>query len=81
MRKFFRQITALLLVIALLSGCGLENKVNNDAVGTNTGNENPVETDGDSSMATGFRQIMNCHPCGRGYLPAAWAMRKTDGKK
>ena len=54
LRKFFRQITALLLVIALLSGCGLEDKVNNDAVGTNTGNENPVETDGDSSMATGF---------------------------
>lgn len=54
MRKFFRQITALLLVIALLSGCGLEDKVNNDAVGTNAGNENPVETAGDSSMATGF---------------------------
>ena len=54
LRKFFRQITALLLVIALLSGCGLEDKVNNDAVGTNAGNENPVETAGDSSMATGF---------------------------
>lgn len=54
LRKFFRQITALLLVIALLSGCGLEDKVNNDAVGTNTGNENPTETDGDSSAAAGF---------------------------
>ena len=68
MRKKWKQITALLLAMALLSGCGLENKVNNDA----TGNSNPMENvaegnnagtngtaaeapaDGDSSAAAGF---------------------------
>lgn len=68
MRKKWKQITALLLAMALLSGCGLENKVNNDA----TGNSNPMENvaarnnagtngtsaevpaDGDSSVAAGF---------------------------
>ena len=68
MRKKWKQITALLLAMVLLSGCGLENKVNNDA----TENSNPMENvaagnnagtngtsagvpaDGDSSAAAGF---------------------------
>ena len=68
LRKKWKQITALLLAMVLLSGCGLENKVNNDA----TENSNPMENvaagnnagtngtsagvpaDGDSSAAAGF---------------------------
>lgn len=68
MRKKWKQIMVLLLAMTLLSGCGLENKVNNDA----TENSNPMENvaagnnagtngtsagvpaDGDSSAAAGF---------------------------
>lgn len=68
MRKKWKQIMVLLLAMVLLSGCGLENKVNNDA----TENSNPMENvaagnnagtngtsaevpaDGDSSAAAGF---------------------------
>lgn len=51
MRKKWKQITALLLVMVLLSGCGLENKLNNDA-GAN-GTSAGVPADGDSSAASG----------------------------
>ena len=46
MRKKWKQITALLLAMVLLSGCGLENKVNNEVTG--------VTADGNSSAAAGF---------------------------
>lgn len=57
MRKKWKQITALLLAMGLLSGCGLENKVNNDAMGNNAGTNGTsaeVPADGDSSAAAGF---------------------------
>lgn len=59
MRKKWKQITALLLAMALLSGCGLENKLNNDAAGNDAGaNGTAAEAlapaDGDSSTAPGF---------------------------
>lgn len=57
MRKKWKQITALLLAMALLSGCGLENKVNNDAMGNDAGTNGTsaeVPADGDSSAAAGF---------------------------
>lgn len=57
MRKKWKQITALLLAMALLSGCGLENKVNNDAAGNDAGTNGTsaeVPADGDSSAAAGF---------------------------
>ena len=52
MRKKWKQITALLLVMVLLSGCGLENKVNNDA-GAN-GTSAGTSANGDGSTAPGF---------------------------
>lgn len=57
MRKKWKQITALLLAMVLLSGCGLENKVNNDAMGNDAGTNGTsaeVPADGDSSAAAGF---------------------------
>ena len=68
MRKKWKQITALLLVMVLLSGCGLENKLNNDASGAYANGDNSaasggstangtvtgVTADGNSSTATGF---------------------------
>lgn len=68
MRKKWKQITALLLVMVLLSGCGLENKLNNDAAGAYANGDNSaasggatangtsagVPADGDSSAAAGF---------------------------
>lgn len=59
MRKKWKQITALLLAMVLLSSCGLENKVNNDAMendaGTNgTAAEAIAQADGSSSTAAGF---------------------------
>ena len=57
MRKKWKQITALLLAMGLLSGCGLENKVNNDAMGNDAGTNGTsaeVPADGDSSAAAGF---------------------------
>lgn len=57
MRKKWKQITALLLAMALLNGCGLENKVNNDAAGNDAGTNGTsaeVPADGDSSAAAGF---------------------------
>lgn len=68
MRKKWKQITALLLAMALLSSCGLENKLNNDVMGNSNPMENVaagndagtngtsagVPADGDSSAAAGF---------------------------
>lgn len=68
MRKKWKQITALLLAMALLSGCGLENKVNNDATGAYANGDNSaasggstangisagVQVNGNSSTAVGF---------------------------
>ena len=57
MRKKWKQITALLLAMALLSSCGLENKLNNDAMGNDAGTNGTsaeVPADGDSSAAAGF---------------------------
>ena len=57
MRKKWKQITALLLATALLSSCGLENKLNNDAMGNNAGTNGTAAeapADGDSSAAAGF---------------------------
>lgn len=68
LRKKWKQITALLLAMVLLSGCGLENKVNNDATGAYANGDNSaasggatangtvtgVTADGNSSAAAGF---------------------------
>lgn len=68
LRKKWKQITALLLVMVLLSGCGLENKLNNDAAGAYANGDNSaasggstangtvtgVTADGNSSAAAGF---------------------------
>lgn len=57
MRKKWKQIMALLLAMALLSSCGLENKLNNDAAGNDAGTNGTatgVPADGDSSAAAGF---------------------------
>lgn len=57
MRKKWKQIMVLLLAMTLLSGCGLENKVNNDAAGNDAGTNGTsaeVPADGDSSAAAGF---------------------------
>lgn len=57
LRKKWKQITALLLAMALLSSCGLENKLNNDAAGNDAGTNGTsaeVPADGDSSAAAGF---------------------------
>lgn len=68
LRKKWKQITALLLAMALLSSCGLENKVNNDATGAYANGDNSaasggstangisagVQVNGDSSAAAGF---------------------------
>lgn len=40
MRKKWKQITAMLLAMVLLSGCSLENKVNNDATGAPANGDN-----------------------------------------
>ena len=56
MRKKWKQITALLLAMALLSGCGLENKVNNDATGNDAGTNDTAtgaHANGDNSAASG----------------------------
>lgn len=52
MRKKWKQITALLLAMVLLSGCGLENKLNNDA-GAN-GTSAGVTADGNTPAPGGF---------------------------
>lgn len=49
MRKKWKQITALLLVMVLLSGCGLENKVNNDAGANGTSAGTPANGDGSTA--------------------------------
>lgn len=68
LRKKWKQITALLLAMVLLSGCGLENKVNNDATGAYANGDNSaasggstangisagVQVNGDGSTAPGF---------------------------
>lgn len=68
LRKKWKQITALLLAMVLLSGCGLENKVNNDATGAYANGDNSaasggstangisagVQVNGDGSAAAGF---------------------------
>lgn len=68
MRKKWKQITAMLLAMVLLSGCGLENKVNNDATGAYANGDNAAaggfagangtaaeaQADGDGSTAAGF---------------------------
>lgn len=57
LRKKWKQITALLLVIVLLSGCGLENKVNNDATGNDAGTNGTATgayANGDNSAAGQF---------------------------
>lgn len=57
MRKKRKQITAMLLAMVLLSGCGLENKVNNDATGNDAGANGTATgayTNGDNSAAGGF---------------------------
>lgn len=57
MRKKWKQIMALLLAMVLISGCGLENKLNNDAMGNDAGingTSAEVPADGNSSAAAGF---------------------------
>lgn len=57
LRKKRKQITAMLLAMVLLSGCGLENKVNNDATGNDAGANGTATgayTNGDNSAAGGF---------------------------
>lgn len=57
LRKKWKQITAMLLAMVLLSGCGLENKVNNDATGNDDGTNNTAMgayTNGGNSAAGGF---------------------------
>ena len=57
MRKKWKQITAMLLAMVLLSGCGLENKVNNDATGNDAGANGiaaEAYANGDGSAAAGF---------------------------
>ncbi len=57
MRKKWNQITALLLAMALLSSCGLENKLNNDAAGNDAGANGTATgapADGNSSAAAVF---------------------------
>ncbi len=57
MRKKWKQITALLLVMVLLSGCGLENKVNNDAAGNDVGTNGTAtgaHANGGNSATGGF---------------------------
>ena len=57
MRKKWKQITAMLLAMVLLSGCGLENKVNNDAAGNDAGANGTVAgayANGGNSTAEGF---------------------------
>lgn len=84
MRKKWKQIMALLLAMALLSSCGLENKLNNDAAGNDAGTNGTatgVPADGDSSAAAGFRLPTNCPTCSREcWFPAA-AIRRMAGKR
>lgn len=49
MRKKWKQITALLLAMVLLSGCGLENKVNNDATGAYANGDNSAASGGSTA--------------------------------
>lgn len=59
MRKKWKQITALLLVMVLLSGCGLENKVNNDATGAYANGDNSAASGGSTANGTAARVQVN----------------------
>lgn len=52
LRKKWKQITALLLAMVLLSGCGLENKVNNDKAGAYANGDNSAATGGTTANGT-----------------------------